>query len=113
MQERRERAEQAFRAARECVTRIAIPDGGLACAEQSSCARTEELRRCSKTARAAAELSLELPEHNSRQLELQAALDELVNALESGNGHRLSSAIERASRAGSALGWQVVHTRLH
>lgn len=100
MQERRERAEQAFRAA-------------LACAARPSLGRTEELRQCSKAARVAAESSLELPEHNSRQLEIRAALDELVGALESGNGHRLASAIERSSRAGSALGWQAVHTRLH
>jgi hypothetical protein len=100
MQERRERAEQAFHAA-------------LACAVRPGLGRTEELRQCSNAARAAAESSLELPEHSSRQLEMRAALDELVSALESGNGHRLARAIERASRAGSALGWQVVHTRLH
>lgn len=104
MQERRERAEQAWRDARECA---------LACAEPPRSTRNEELRQCARIARHAAELSLELPEHSGQQLELQAALDELVNALDGGNEQHLSSAIERASRAGSALGWRLVHTGLH
>jgi len=103
MQERRERAEQAWRDTRECM---------LACAEgPNSLARTAALRQCSGTARSAAELLLELPEHSSRQMELRAALDELVSAIESGNERRLASAIERSSSAGSALGWRMVHTR--
>ncbi|MEI9936087.1 MAG: hypothetical protein WDO69_02565 [Pseudomonadota bacterium] len=104
MQERRARAEQAWRDARECV---------LACEQGPSSAREGELGHCRGAARDAAELSLELPEHGPRQLELRAALDQLVSALESGNEQQLSSAIERAARAGSALGWRVGHTGLH
>jgi len=104
MQGRRARAERAFRDARECV---------FACAAAPSSVRTQQLRQCSATARSAAESALELPEHDGPQLELQAALDELVSALDSGDESRLSSASERAARAGSALGWRVGHTPLH
>ena len=104
MQERREHAETAWREARECV---------LASSSAPASSRAEVLRQCSGTARSAAELTLELPEHNSEQLEVRAALDELVGAIESGNEHQLSSAVERSARAGSALGWRVVHTGLH
>jgi len=104
MQERRASAEQAFRDAHECL---------LACAPGTSSMRAEELRQCRGTIRRAAELSLELPEHSSTQMELQAALDELISAIESGNEQRLSSALDRASQAGGALGWRAVHTRLH
>lgn len=104
MQGRRQRAEQAWRDAGQCA---------LACAAEPSAAHAEALRRCSGTVRMAAELALELPEHGRQQLELAAALGELLSALESGNEQRLSSAIERSSRAGSALGWPVVHTGLH
>jgi len=104
MQERRQRAEQAWRDAGQCA---------LECAAEPSATRAEAFHRCSGTARAAAELSLELPEHGRQQLELQAALGELVSALDSGNEQRLASAIDRSSHAGSALGWRVVHTGLH
>jgi hypothetical protein len=104
MQERRERAEQAWREARQCV---------LACAERPSLGRSVALRQCRERAQRAAELSLELPEHSGQQLELRAALDELVSAIDGGNDQRLASAIERSSRAGDALGWRMVHTRPH
>jgi len=104
MRDRREYAEQAWRDAAKCA---------LTCAEAPSAANTNKLRECSGTARNAAELTLEMPEHGGKQLELQAALDELVRALDSGDGHRLSSAIERSSRAGSALGWETARPRLH
>lgn len=103
MRDRREHAEQAFRAARKCA---------LDCA-QANAASARELQQCSGTARNAAELTWEMPEHNGQQLELQAALDELVHALDSGDERRLSSAIERSARAGSAFGWQTVHPRIH
>jgi hypothetical protein len=104
MQERRARAEQAWRAAHECV---------LTCAAAARAACTEKLRQCSGTVHRAAELCLELPEHSQTQLELRAALDELVGAIESGNDQRLASALDRSWHAGSALGWRVVHTGLH
>ncbi|HEY0462980.1 MAG TPA: hypothetical protein VGC79_02175 [Polyangiaceae bacterium] len=104
MQQRRARAQSAFREAQGCA---------LACLQSPSAVRAQQLRRCSGTARSAAESALELPEHNGQQLELQAALEELVSALESGDEQRLASAIERSARAGSALGWRVGHTRLH
>ncbi len=104
MQERRARAEQAWRDARECL--LAGTDG-------PSSLRVAALRQCTGRARNASELSLELPEHGSRQLELRAALDELVGAIENGNEQRLASARERSLRAGGALGWRMVHTRLH
>ena len=96
MQERRILAEQAWRNARKCA---------LACAEGAGTARSEARQQCSRTARNAAELSLELPEHSGQQLEFQAALDELANAIEGGDEQRLSNAIERSSRAGRVLGW--------
>ena len=99
MQERRERAEQAWRAARECA---------LGCVSAASSA---QLRQCSGTAHDAAELSQEVPEHGVLQLEARAALDELGAALESGNRQRVSSAIDRASSAGRALGWRMAQTR--
>jgi hypothetical protein len=103
MGERRERAELAWQKARECA---------LAGAARPTPARTEQLRRCSETARTAAELSLELPEHSREQLELRTALDELVVALESGDETRVAHAIDRSARAGSALGWRMVQARL-
>lgn len=103
MQDRRERAERAWHAARKCA---------LACAASANPERARELRACLGTARDAAELSLEMPEHNGQQLELQAALDELGDAIDSGDTHRLSSALDRSSRAGNALGWGARHTRL-
>lgn len=96
MQERRELAEQAWLSARKCA---------LACTGGASAARSEERRQCGRTARTAAELSLELPEHSGQQLEFQAALDQLANAIEGDDERRLSNAIERSSRAGRALGW--------
>jgi len=51
---------------------------------------------------------LDLPEHNDQQLELHAALDELERALETDGPQRLSSALARSARAGSALGWRMV-----
>jgi hypothetical protein len=104
MNDRRDLVEQAWREARKCA---------LVHARAPNSADSNELRQCSGTARNAAELTWELPEHDGQQLELQASLDELVRALDSGDEHRLTSAIERSSRAGSALGWQAVHTRLH
>lgn len=104
MRERREHAEQAWRDARRCA---------LVFAQATDSISANELHECAGTARNAAELTWEMPEHNRQQLELQAALDELVRALDSGDEHRLSSAIERSSRAGNAFGWQAVHTRLH
>jgi hypothetical protein len=56
---------------------------------------------------------MEMPEHDGKQLELQAALDELGVALENGDPQRLSSAIDRSARAAGAFGWSVGHTRLH
>jgi len=103
MQERRGRAEQAFRLARQCA---------LTCAASPSSTRASEQAKCRETASNAAELSLEMPEHDGLQLELQAALDELAHALESGDGQRLTMAIDRCTRAGSALGWAVGNTRL-
>ena len=104
MQERRERAERAFSDAHACV---------LASREGPSSARKAALRLCRETARSAAEFSLELPENGGQQLELRTALDELARALESDDEQQLSSAVERSMRAGSALGWRVVHARLH
>jgi len=104
MQERRERAEHAWHDAQACV---------LANTESPSSARPAALRQCSGTARGAAELSLELPAHGSRQLELQAALDGLARAIENGNQQQLSSAVDRSARAASALGWRMVPTRPH
>ena len=98
MQERRERAEQSWNAARACVT------AGIG----ASVPRHAELRQCSAAAHNAAELSQELPEHNGPQLEARAALDELAHALESGNEQQLPSLLDRATRAGRALGWHVV-----
>jgi hypothetical protein len=46
-------------------------------------------------------------------LELRAALGELAGALDSGDEQQLSSAVERSSRAGSALGWRMVQARPH
>jgi len=104
MRDRREHVEQAWRDARKCA---------LSYAQAAHFSNTNEQRACSGTARNAAELTWEMPEHDVQQLELQASLDELVRALDSGKEHRLWSAIERSARAGSALGWQTVHTRLH
>lgn len=104
MQERREHAEHAFRDAWACV--LAGMDG-------PSAARTAALRQCGGTARSAAEFALEMPEHGSQQLELRAALGELAGALDSGDEQQLSSAVERSSRAGSALGWRMVQARPH
>ncbi|HEY3255513.1 MAG TPA: hypothetical protein VGJ91_16255 [Polyangiaceae bacterium] len=104
MQHRRQRAEQAWRDAEQCA---------LAGSVGPSATRAEGLAHCRETARLAAELCLELPEHGRQQLELQAALAELVSALESADEQRLASAIDRSSRAGSALGWRVGHTGLH
>ncbi|HYQ26014.1 MAG TPA: hypothetical protein VER04_02310 [Polyangiaceae bacterium] len=104
MQQRRERAERAFLEASTCV---------LAGLDGPSSARPAALLQCGEMARAAADLSLELPDRGSRQLELRAALDELVHALEGNDGRQLSSAVERATRAGGALGWRVVPSRLH
>jgi hypothetical protein len=103
MEQRRGRAEQAWREASVCV---------LVALESAPSARTNELRLCSRSAADAAQFALEMPEHGERQWELQAALDELVRALESGDEHRLSDAIARSSRAGSALGWHVRDPRL-
>jgi len=102
--DRREHVEQAWREARKCALTYAQP---------AHFANSDEQRECSGTARTAAELSWEMPEHNGQQLELQASLDELVHALDSRDERRLWSAIERSARAGSAFGWQTVHTRLH
>src|SRR5438045_1729213 len=74
VRDRREHAERAWREARQCA---------LSCAQGANSASLNEFRECSGTVRNAAELSLELPEHNGQQLELQAALDELVRALDS------------------------------
>jgi hypothetical protein len=104
MHDRRELVEQAWRAARRCA---------LVHARAPNSANSNELRQCSGTARTAAELTWELPERDGQQLELRASLDELVRALDSGDEHQLTSAIERSSRAGSAFGWLAVHTRLH
>jgi len=104
MQARQVRAERAWRDAQQCA---------LAYSENPNFARAAELRECRATASNAAERSTEMPEHGKPQLELQAALDELVLAIESGNARRLTSAIDRSSRAGSAFGWRAVHTRLH
>lgn len=104
MQDRQARAEQAWRAARQCA---------LARFESSNSGQATELRECRGTARNAAELSSEMPEHGRPQLELRAALDELVRAIDNGDPLRLSNAIDRASRAGSALGWDPVYTRRH
>jgi hypothetical protein len=49
---------------------------------------------------------LELPEHSTTELELRASLDELVRALEDESEQQLASALERSSRAASALGWR-------
>jgi hypothetical protein len=97
MQERRARAERAWRDALECL---------LAPPSVPSSARTPELRQCRATIRRAAELSVELPEHGGTQLELRAALDELVSAIESSNERQLASARDRSARAGGALGWR-------
>jgi len=104
MRERRERAEGAWREARMCA---------LSCASKSSDARAKDLQQCRETARSAAEFSMEMPELDGHQLELRAALDELVQAIEAGDQHRLSSAIERSTRAGSALGWSALQPSLH
>ena len=104
MRDRRDYVEKAWRDASKCA---------LVHAQAPNSAQRKELRECAGTARNAAELTWEMPEHNERQLELQASLDELVHALDSGDEHRLSSAIERSSLAGSAFGWRTVHTRLH
>lgn len=103
MQDRRARAEQAWHDARQCAR---------AYAENPNASGTNDLRVCIGAARDAAELSLEMPEHGGPQLELQAALDELVRAIDSRDVRRLTSAIDRSSRAGSALGWGAVHPRL-
>jgi hypothetical protein len=113
MRDRREHVEQAWRDARKCALLYAQARTPSGITKRVDSANTNELRECSGTARNAAELTWEMPEHDGQQLELQASLDELVRALESGDEHRLSSAIERSARAGSALGWQTVHTRLH
>jgi hypothetical protein len=102
MQDRRARAERAFQDARECV---------LAGADGPTAAREGERRQCRERARRAAELSLELPEQDPEKWELQAAFDELGSAIDSGNEQRLSSALDRASRAGRALGWPVLPAR--
>jgi hypothetical protein len=104
MHDRREHVEQAWREARKCA---------LIYAQAAHFANADEQRECSGTARNAAELTWEMPEHDGPQLELQASLDELVRALDSGDERRLWSAIERSARAGGAFGWQTVHTRLH
>jgi hypothetical protein len=101
MGERRARAEHAFRKARQCA---------LECLESSLPPGTSQRRQCSDAARSAAESALELPEHRGPELELEAALTELALALEAEDAHsgpRLSSALARTSRAGSALGWQI------
>jgi len=103
MADRRARAEQAFREARRCA---------IAYARSPHSAQPTELRACRGAVANAAELSLEMPEHNQTQLELGAALDELAQAIDSGDAQKLSSAIDRSSRAGSALGWGAVQTRL-
>jgi len=103
MRDRREHAEQAWRDARKCA---------LSYAQARTATNPNDLQACTGAARNAAALTLEMPEHDGQQLELQAALDELVSALDSGDQHRLSSAIERSSRAGSALGWQTVRSHL-
>jgi len=72
----------------------------------------EQLRQCSRAARDAAELALELPEHGGTQLELQAALGELASALESGKEARCSIALDRISHASGALGWRPAFPRL-
>jgi hypothetical protein len=104
MHDRREHAEQAWRDARTCA---------LSYAQAAHFSSPDEQRACSGTARNAAELTWEMPEHDGQQLELQASLDELVHALDSGDQRRVWTAIERSARAGSAFGWQTVHTRLH
>lgn len=101
MQDRRTRVEQAFRDARQC-----------ALAYTANPRQPSKLRECSGAARNAAELSSEMPEHGGQELELQAALAELAHAMDSGDTHRLPSAIDRLSRAGRALGWDAVHSRL-
>ncbi|HKO47258.1 MAG TPA: hypothetical protein VJV79_06020 [Polyangiaceae bacterium] len=101
IEQRRAHAQQAWSEARECAR---------ACAEGLCAADADARGRCSQTARRAAELCLELPEHSGPQLELRAALDELVSAIESGHAQQLASAIARTSHAGSALGWRTGHT---
>jgi len=104
MEERRGRAEQAWREASLCV---------LTAMAQANSARPNELRLCARTARDAAELALEMPEHGEKQWALRAALEELAHALESDDEHRLSSALDRSSSAGNALGWRAASPRLH
>lgn len=101
MQTRQARAERAWRAARQCA---------LECSQSPNTTHTTALRECRATASNAAELSTEMPEHGRPQLELQAALAELVRAIDSGDAPRLTSAIDRASRAGSSLGWAAPRT---
>ena len=103
MRERRSRAERAWDDTRECLALHAGAAGS---------ARIGQLRQCSGAARDAAELALELPEHGSTQLEVQAALAELANALENGNEARSTVALDRISRAGGALRWRPAFPRL-
>ena len=93
MQQRRVRAERAFREATQCV--LGSP---LAATETGP-------RGCAEPARAAQRAVLELPEHARRQLELAAALGELAEVLQAGNDTRLAGTLNRVLAGGSALGW--------
>src|SRR4051794_38822410 len=69
MEERRGRAEQAWREASRCALTA------MARANSAHSAQANELRLCARTARDAADLALEMPEHGEKQWALQAALD--------------------------------------